>query len=57
MPANDSPSIFGLHPNADLKQGLKETNSVLATLLSIQPKETDADEKGKSRQLVVKNMI
>ncbi|KAL7522596.1 hypothetical protein ACHAWX_007291 [Stephanocyclus meneghinianus] len=38
FPENDSPEIFGLHPNADLTYCVKETTSLLRNLGETQPK-------------------
>jgi dynein heavy chain len=35
MPGNDTPAIFGLHPNADLTFRLKESGEMINTLLDI----------------------
>merc|ERR1711871_1472066 len=55
MPEEDSPEIFGLHPNADLTFRLKSTNAVLSTLGEKQPKDAGVgDEGGKSMDEIVK---
>jgi dynein heavy chain len=35
MPSNDSPMIFGLHPNADLTFRLKESQEMITTMVDI----------------------
>lgn len=56
MPPKDSPMIFGLHPNADLTYRLNESNELLATLLSTQPKDVSGGS-GKSREEEVKEKL
>eukprot|EP00698_Gefionella_okellyi_P007648 TRINITY_DN186_c0_g2_i1.p1 TRINITY_DN186_c0_g2~~TRINITY_DN186_c0_g2_i1.p1 ORF type:complete len:2597 (+),score=793.21 TRINITY_DN186_c0_g2_i1:164-7954(+) len=38
LPLEDSPEIFGLHPNADITFQRKETNALMDTIISIQPR-------------------
>jgi dynein heavy chain len=56
MPSNDSPPIFGLHPNADLTFRQKESNEMITTLLDIQPKDSGGGS-GKSREEEVKEKL
>lgn len=56
MPGNDTPAIFGLHPNADLTFRLKESGEMIDTLLDIQPKEAGGGS-GKSREEEVKDKL
>jgi len=42
MPANDTPTIFGLHANADLTFRLKESLEMITVLVDTQPKEAAA---------------
>lgn len=39
LPLNDDPSLFGMHPNADITCAEAEMYTCLATLLSMQPRE------------------
>ncbi|XP_026674744.1 dynein heavy chain 1, axonemal-like [Ceratina calcarata] len=39
FPLNDEPSMFGMHPNADISFAQAETYSCLNTLLALQPRE------------------
>ena len=52
FPENDSPEIFGLHPNADLTYCVKEATSLFKTLGETQPKGGGGDG-GVSREDVV----
>ena len=52
FPENDSPEIFGLHPNADLTYCVKEANALFKTLGDTQPKGGGGDD-GVSREDVV----
>jgi len=56
MPAKDSPMIFGLHPNADLTFRLNESNDLIQTLISTQPKDVGGGS-GKSREEEVKEKL
>jgi dynein heavy chain len=38
LPINDSAEIFGLHPNAEMSSAINETNQLLGTALSLQPR-------------------
>ncbi|GAA49452.1 dynein heavy chain 5 axonemal [Clonorchis sinensis] len=40
LPLFDSPECFGLHPNADITYSTNTTNSMLDTIVSIQPKDS-----------------
>lgn len=57
MPGNDTPAIFGLHPNADLTFRLKESSEMIDTLLDIQPKDSGGGGSGKSREEEVKDKL
>lgn len=57
MPGNDTPAIFGLHPNADLTFRLKESNEMIDTLLDIQPKDAGGGGSGKTREEEVKDKL
>jgi dynein heavy chain len=52
FPENDSPEIFGLHPNADLTYCVKEATSLFKTLGETQPKGGGGDG-GVSREDIV----
>nr|CAD7431480.1 unnamed protein product [Timema monikensis] len=47
MPLNDTPSIFGLHPNADISYAQSETFNCLATLLALQPRVVSGEAHSK----------
>lgn len=51
LPLTPAPEVFGLHPNADISTAQSNTNSLLADLLSIQPKESSGG--GKTREEVI----
>lgn len=42
FPLNDEPSMFGMHPNADISFAQAETYACLNTLLALQPREVGA---------------
>jgi len=52
LPLHDSPETFGLHENADITLQQKETNELLKTLISIQPRASSGGG-GKSPDEVV----
>ncbi|KAL3815567.1 hypothetical protein ACHAXA_000299 [Cyclostephanos tholiformis] len=52
LPEDESPEIFGLHPNADLTFSVKEATSLFRTLSETQPKGGGGDG-GASREDVV----
>ncbi|CAF0945608.1 unnamed protein product [Adineta steineri] len=48
----DSPNVFGLHPNADITYQKNTADSILATIVNIQPKDAGAGG-GETREAVV----
>lgn len=56
MPGTDNPPIFGLHPNADLTFSLKDSISMINTMLDTQPKDGGGGG-GLSREDTVKEKI
>ena len=52
MSGIDSPECFGLHPNADIIYQTNTANSMLATILAIQPKDAGAGG-GETREATV----
>lgn len=52
LPENDSPEVFGLHPNADITYQINSAKAILDTILSVQPKEGGGGG-GESRESVV----
>ncbi|CAF0865917.1 unnamed protein product [Didymodactylos carnosus] len=48
----DSPSVFGLHPNADITYQTNTADSILSTIVNIQPKDAGAGG-GETREAVV----
>ncbi|CAF0752391.1 unnamed protein product [Didymodactylos carnosus] len=48
----DSPNVFGLHPNADIAYQTNTADSILATIVNIQPKDAGAGG-GETREAVV----
>ena len=52
LPSNDMPEIFGLHENANIAYMTQESEKVVSTILSIQPRESSSST-GKSSDEVV----
>ena len=46
LPMTEGPEVFGLHENANISCALSETNSLLLTALSLQPKSLAGEGKG-----------
>lgn len=58
MSAVDVPQAYGLHPNADITYQTNTTQSVLDTIISVQPKESAAGGAGgESREQAVTRMV
>jgi dynein heavy chain, axonemal len=55
LPLIDTPDVFGLHPNADISCQTKVSQSMLDTIMSIQPKDSNAGG-GETREDAVKRM-
>ncbi|KAF7256141.1 hypothetical protein EG68_07439, partial [Paragonimus skrjabini miyazakii] len=55
LPLVDSPECFGLHSNADITYSTNTANSMLATIVNIQPKDS-AGGSGETRESVVYRM-
>ncbi|KAJ1514425.1 Dynein heavy chain 5, axonemal [Coelomomyces lativittatus] len=55
LPLIDSPEVFGLHPNADISCQTKQSQAMLETILSIQPKDSGTGS-GETREDVVKRI-
>lgn len=61
LPTNDDPLIFGMHENANITYQTQETNKMIDTVLSIQPRDTtakqsatDAEEENEEKQPKIK---
>ncbi|KAI8902513.1 dynein heavy chain and region D6 of dynein motor-domain-containing protein [Globomyces pollinis-pini] len=55
LPLSDTPDVFGLHPNADISCQTKESQKMLETIMSIQPKDSNTGS-GETREDAVKRM-
>ncbi|KAJ3339608.1 Dynein heavy chain 5, axonemal, partial [Kappamyces sp. JEL0680] len=55
LPISDTPDVFGLHPNADISTQTKESQRMLETIMSIQPKDSGSGG-GETREEAVKRM-
>ncbi|KAI9206840.1 dynein heavy chain and region D6 of dynein motor-domain-containing protein [Polychytrium aggregatum] len=55
LPLIDTPDVFGLHPNADISSQTKESQKMLDTIMSIQPKDSNTGS-GETREDAVKRM-
>jgi len=54
LPLNDIPEIFGMHDNAEITSAINNTNAMLGTALSLQPRSTGGD--GKSADSVLQEL-
>merc|ERR1711871_1816530 len=55
LPFQDAPEAFGMHANANITCAMKETDSLLGTALSLQPRDTGGGG-GKSWADIVKDV-
>ncbi|GAB1603179.1 hypothetical protein Ahia01_000598400 [Argonauta hians] len=55
LPTTDSPEVFGLHTNADITYSSKTAQSILDTIVNIQPKDRSAGA-GETRESIVYNI-
>jgi len=46
LPMSEGPEVFGLHDNANISCALSETNALLLTALSLQPRSSGGEGKG-----------
>ena len=53
LPLVDEPEIFGMHDNANINFQMQESNLIVSTALSIQPRDTGKGSSGKSPDEVV----
>ncbi|CAE7940650.1 DNAH6, partial [Symbiodinium sp. KB8] len=56
MPAYDHPALFGLHENADITYQLQETNALISTALSVQPRLVGKQSDGGNADEVVRGL-
>ena len=54
---NESPYLFGLHPNAEIGSLTTQTEFIFTTLLSVQPRTTGGDEGDTSMEKSVKKVL
>ncbi|XP_055256564.1 dynein axonemal heavy chain 6 [Moschus berezovskii] len=56
LPLIDDPEIFGMHENANLVYQYKETNTLINTILEVQPRSSSGEE-GKSNDEIVQELV
>ncbi|KAI4587317.1 hypothetical protein MJG53_005104 [Ovis ammon polii x Ovis aries] len=56
LPLIDDPEIFGMHENANLVYQYKETNTLINTILEVQPRSSSGGE-GKSNDEIVQELV
>ncbi|KAG9397278.1 Dynein heavy chain and region D6 of dynein motor [Carpediemonas membranifera] len=54
LPSVDHPEAFGQHPNADIASQIEETNMLLSTIVSLQPRL--AQKGARSRESIIQSM-
>ncbi|KAJ7549736.1 hypothetical protein O6H91_07G065700 [Diphasiastrum complanatum] len=52
LPTTEGPDVFGMHENANLTFQLQETSKIINTILSVQPRATNAGGGKRSDQIV-----
>jgi len=62
FPQDDHPAAFGQHPNADISSQIDDTNTLLSTIISLQPKvssegEESNEDKVKSRVAGMRSLV
>jgi dynein axonemal heavy chain len=57
LPLNDNPEVFGMHENANLTFQAQETEKILSTVLSIQPREVAAADGLTPDELVAETAV
>ena len=56
LPQYETPVLFGLHPNANITFQAKESNSIMATMIDIQPRGGSAGGAGKTPDQIVSDI-
>ncbi|XP_049712146.1 dynein axonemal heavy chain 6 isoform X2 [Elephas maximus indicus] len=56
LPLIDDPEVFGMHENANLAFQYKETNTLINTILEVQPRSSSGGE-GKSNDEIVQELV
>ncbi|XP_007947093.1 dynein axonemal heavy chain 6 [Orycteropus afer afer] len=56
LPLIDDPEVFGMHENANLAFQYKETNTLINTILEVQPR-SSAGGEGKSNDEIVQELV
>jgi len=52
LPLEDSTEVFGMHENAEITSNINETNKLLATALSLQPRVSSGSGKSREDELM-----
>lgn len=50
LPYQDDPIVFGMHENANITYQIQESNSMIETVLSIQPRNVEASNDGDDKE-------
>ena len=56
LPLEDPSEVFGLHLNADITHQMNTANRILSSILNVQPKQSEGEKTGESREVVVGNI-
>ena len=54
FPTTDAPQTFGLHPNADIVVGIKQSHSLLSSALALLPRDTTTAQSSTDQKVIDK---
>lgn len=57
LPLNDEPEAFGMHPNTNINFQLQESDRIVTTILSIQPRQSSASGGKTPDELIIEKCL